>query len=205
MDFIKKYFGDLFLTSRFYVSVLASVILFLFAFYIPALNSIAVFGFFVFITFCVIDYIFLFFSKKSASAKRYTAGRLSNGDENRIELIVKNDFSFPVSVKVIDELPPQFQVRNWERYLFLKARQQKKIHWFLRPLQRGEYHFGNIHLFVSSPLKFFRRRVTVEAGETIHVYPSFMQLHKYELLSNATIQHESGSSRYAKDRPEHGV
>ncbi len=147
---------------------------------------------------CLVDYGFLFFSKKAASARRNTSGRLSNGDENKIELIVKNDFSFPITVKIIDELPPQFQVRNWQRFLFLKARQQKKIQWFLRPLQRGEYHFGDIHLFVSSPLKFLSRRITIDAQETIHVYPSFMQLHKYELLSNATIQHESGSSRMRK-------
>ncbi len=198
MNGVKKYIGNLFLTSRFYVSVLACVILFVNAFYIPALYPIAVLGFFVFIFLCLIDYSILFFSKKIVSAKRNTAGRLSNGDENRIELIIKNDFSFAINVKIIDELPPQFQLRTWQRNLFLKARQQKKIQWYLRPLQRGEYHFGDIHLFVSSPLNFLSRRITNDAHETIHVYPSFMQLHKYELLSNATIQHESGSSRMRK-------
>ncbi len=198
MSALKKYIGDLFLTIRFYASILACVILFVIAFYITALNLIAILCFFVFFMLCLVDYGFLFFSKKAASARRNTSGRLSNGDENKIELIVKNDFSFPITVKIIDELPPQFQVRNWQRFLFLKARQQKKIQWFLRPLQRGEYHFGDIHLFVSSPLKFLSRRITIDAHETIHVYPSFMQLHKYELLSNATIQHESGSSRMRK-------
>ncbi len=198
MDQIKKYFGDLYITSRFYASILACVILFVISFYIPALASIAVLVFFVFIVLCFVDYIFLFFSKKTASAKRNTAGRLSNGDENKIELIVKNDFSFPVTLKIIDELPQQFQLRNWEKHLFLKSRQQKKIQWYLRPLQRGEYDFGDIHLYVFSPLKFLSRRLTSNAHETIHVYPSFIQLHKYELLSNATIQHESGSSRMRK-------
>ncbi len=198
MSGVKKYFGDLFFTSRFYTGIMACVCLFVTAFYIPALESIALTGFYVFIILSLIDYIFLFFSKKTAYGRRNTAGRLSNGDENKIEIVVRNEFPFPVSVKIIDELPVQFQIRNWKRHLMLKPRQQKKIYWFLRPLQRGEYHFGDIHLFVSSPLKLLSRRMTSQAQETVHVYPSFMQLHKYELLSNATIQHESGSSRMRK-------
>jgi len=144
------------------------------------------------------DYIFLFFTEKFPFAKRITAERLSNGDENKIELIVKNEFSFPVTAEIIDELPQQFQERNWKKKVTLKGKQQRKIQYYLRPLQRGEYYFGDIHLFITSPLGFVCRRFTTEAVETIHVYPAFMQLHKYELLSNATMQHENGSSRMRK-------
>jgi uncharacterized protein (DUF58 family) len=198
MSVIKRYLGDLFITFRFYAGLLVCTFLFVTAFYIPALGSLPPIAFFAFVTFCIADYIFLFFTKKFPLAKRVTAGRLSNGDENKIELIIKNDFSFPVNVDVIDELPQQFQQRNWKKHLALKGRQQQKILYFLRPLQRGEYHFGDIHLFIRSRLGLVSRRFTTEAAETIHVYPSFMQLHKYELLSNATIQYESGSSRMRK-------
>ena len=101
-------------------------------------------------------------------------------------------------MNIIDELPEQFQERNWKKQLTLKGKQQKKIQYYLRPLQRGEYYFGNIHLFITSPLGLVCRRFTTEAAETVHIYPAFMQLHKYELLSNATIQNESGSNRMRK-------
>jgi uncharacterized protein (DUF58 family) len=198
MNRIKKYFGDLFVTPRFYGGLLACICLFVTAFCFPSLEPIAPIVFFVFIIFCMADYSFLFFTKKIPFAKRITAERLSNGDENKIELIVKNEFSFPVNVDIIDELPQQFQERKWKKYLTLKGKQQKKIQYFIRPLQRGEYYFGNIHLFITSPLKLVCRRFTTEAAETIHIYPSFMQLHKYELLSNATLQNESGSRRMRK-------
>ena len=168
------------------------------AFYIPVLENIAVAFVVTFLVFCLIDYSLLFFAKRNSFAKRITGNRFSNGDENRIELVIKNEFSFPVHVEVIDELPEQFQIRNWKRKLDLKPRQQKKIHWYLKPLQRGEYHFGNIHLFVASPLNLICRRFTTEAAETIPVYPAFMQLHKYELFSNATLQGEAGSKRMRK-------
>ena len=198
MDFIKKYFGDLFVTCRFYGGLVACIGLFIVAFYVPALRAIPPVVFFAFVIFCIADYIFLFFTNKLPFAKRITAERLSNGDENKIELIVKNEFPFPVKATIIDELPHQFQNRKWKKHVNLRGKQQKKIQYYLRPLQRGEYYFGNIHLFITSQLGLVSHRFTTQAAETIHIYPAFMQLHKYELLSNATIQRETGSSRMRK-------
>jgi len=190
---IQKYFDGLFLKRRFYVAIAVLIGLFLVAFYIPVLKPIGVVIFVVFIVFCLIDYSLLFFTKRIPSVQRITGNRLSNGDENTIELITKNEFKFSVHVEIIDELPPQLQIRNWRRDLDLKAHQQKKIRWHLKPLQRGEYHFGNIHLFVSTPLQLIARRFTTEAQQTIPVYPSFMHLHNYQLFSGAALRNENGN------------
>jgi uncharacterized protein (DUF58 family) len=131
-------------------------------------------------------------------ARRITAHRFSNGDENPVEIVVKNGFAFPVYVTIVDELPEQLQIRNWKRKMILKPNQQKKIHWKLKPVERGSYDFGNIHLFVSSPLKLLSRRFTSLARETIPVYPAFMQLHKYQLFSQTTLQSEKGNHRMRK-------
>lgn len=195
---MQKYFGDLFLTSRFYIGLLTCVCIFVTAFYFSSLTTISFTAFFAFICFCIADYSFLFFTKKFPFAKRITAERLSNGDENKIELIIKNELLFLVNINIIDELPAQFQQRKWKKHVSLKPRQQKKIIYFLRPQQRGEYFFGNIHLFITSQLGFICRRFTSDAAETVHVYPAFMQLYKYELLSNATLQNEAGSRRMRK-------
>ena len=193
-----KYFKDLFIGFRVYAGLLACIGLFIIAFYFPALMSMATMAFFVFVILCIADYSFLFFTNKFPTAIRLTSERLSNGDENKIEVTVKNEFSFPVHIEIIDELPQQFQERNWKKNIFLKAKQRRKIKYFLRPLQRGEYYFGNIHLFITSQLGLVIRRFTSEVAETVHVYPSFTQLYKYELLSNATLQNENGSRRMRK-------
>jgi uncharacterized protein (DUF58 family) len=195
---IQKYFGDLFIKQRFYVAIAALAGLFILAFYIPLLENISILVFFVFVTFFIIDYSLLFFTKKTLPAQRLTSNRFSNGDKNRIEITVKNEFKFPVFAEVIDELPVQLQIRNWKRRLALKPRQQKKIHWYLTPLQRGEYYFGNIHLFVSTPLRLIARRFTTEADQVIPVYPAFMQLHNYQLFSGTTLQLESGNQKIRK-------
>jgi len=195
---IKKYLGDLFLNRRFFIGLAALMALFIISFYIPALEPASITIFIVFIIFCIVDYSLLFFTKKFPAAQRITAHRFSNGDENKIELIVKNQFRFPIYTDIIDELPEQLQMRHWVKKLNLKSRQQKKISWKLKPLERGEYHFGNIHLFVSSPLKLLSRRFTTEASETIPVYPAFLQLRQYELLSETALDSESGHQRIRK-------
>ena len=124
--------------------------------------------------------------------------RLSNGDENKIELEIKNEFNFPTHVEIIDELPVQFQIRTWKKEMNLKPRQQKKIFWKIKPLERGEYYFGNIHLFVSTPLKLISRRFTTLAKVMVPVYPSFLQLHNYELFSGTVLNSESGNQRMRK-------
>ncbi|MDE3182615.1 MAG: DUF58 domain-containing protein [Bacteroidota bacterium] len=198
MKTIKTYFLDLFLKRRFFIALASLITLFILAFYIPALQPASITVFIVFIIFCIVDYSLLFFTKKFPTAQRITAHRFSNGDENKIELMVKNEFRFPVCINIIDELPEQLQMRHWVRKLNLKSRQQKKISWKLKPLERGEYNFGNIHLFVSTPLQLLSRRFTTEAAETIPVYPAFMQLHKYELFSGTTLNSESGNQRMRK-------
>jgi uncharacterized protein (DUF58 family) len=198
LDFFKKYFGDLFLKQRFYVAVAAIVALFLIAFYVPVLLQITILVFVVYIIFVLLDYSLLFFSKGSVNAQRITGHRFSNGDENPVETLVRNGFPYPVHVTIIDELPEQLQIRDWKRKINLKPHQQKRLAWKLKPLQRGSYNFGNIHLFVSSPLKLVSRRFTMDAEETIPVYPAFMQLYKYQLLSQTTLQAESGNVRMRK-------
>lgn len=111
---------------------------------------------------------------------------------------MKNEFPFPIIADIIDELPEQLQMRHWKRKLNLKIRQQRRIVWKLKPFERGEYNFGNIHLFVSSPLQLISRRFTTKAAETIPVYPAFMQLHKYELFSGTALYGESGNQRMRK-------
>ncbi len=198
MKKIQTYLLDLFLRRRFFTGLASLMALFILSFYIPAIEPASITVFIVFILFCIVDYSLLFFTKKIPHAQRIAAHRFSNGDKNKIELIVKNEFSFPVNVQVIDELPEQLQMREWKRKLNLKSQQQKKVSWNLKPLERGEYHFGNIHLFVSSPLKILSRRFTTEASETIPVYPAFLQLRQYQLFSGTALNSESGHQRMRK-------
>jgi uncharacterized protein (DUF58 family) len=148
--------------------------------------------------FVFIDYLFLFVLGKNPAAKRITADRFSNGDENKVELQVKNNMLFTVDMEIIDELPEQFQKRDWKLKHRFKAAEQKNILYNLRPVTRGEYTFDRIIIYVRSLLGLVKRRHNIGAEETIPVYPSFLQMRKYELLSQTTIQTEYGNKRMRK-------
>jgi len=135
---------------------------------------------------------------RNPAAKRLTADRLSNGDENKIELQVINRMPFTVIMEIIDELPVQFQKRDWKLTHRFAAKEQKNIIYKLRPVERGEYHFGYIILYVRSLLGLLMRRHDIDVEATVPVYPSYLQLRKYELLSQTTIQSEHGNKRMRK-------
>ncbi len=198
MHMIKKYIGSLYLTAKFYLAGCLFIILFIVSFFFPLLYQFVVLLLLLFLALVIIEYFFLFITGKAPTAKRITADRLSNGDENLVELQVKNNMRFKVELEIIDELPVQFQKRDWLLCHRFHAGEQKKIIYKLRPVERGEYHFGRIILYVKSLLGFLKRRHNIEAEETVPVYPSFLQMRKYQLLSQTTIQTENGSKRMRK-------
>jgi len=198
MSPFKKYIGNLFLTTRFYTAVGLCIVLFTASFFYKPIAQIPKIIIAVTAVLVLIDYLFLFIISKVPAAKRLIADRLSNGDENKVELQVVNNMPFTVTMEIIDELPVQFQKRDWKLTHRFAANEQKNIIYKLRPVERGEYAFGNIILYVKSLLGLLMRRHNIEAAQTVPVYPSFMQMRKYELLSQTTIQTEHGNKRMRK-------
>lgn len=178
--------------------MIACILFFVVGFFVPELSNLPTIVFQSVLVLVLIDYFFLFIINRQPTARRIMADRFSNGDENKITIAVKNELPFVVDVEVIDELPEQFQIRDWKRKSRFKANEQQRLVYNLKPFERGEYHFGNIILFVKSLLGLLSKRYCIEASTMVPVYPSFMQLRKYELLSRATIQNESGSKRMRK-------
>jgi uncharacterized protein (DUF58 family) len=197
-DIFKKYIGALYLTARFYFAACFCIVLFITAFLYPVIFLLPKILLWVFIMLLVIDYLFLFVFSKGPAAKRLMADRFSNGDENKVEIQVRNNMPFVVNMEIIDELPVQFQKRDWKLFHRFKPGEQKNIIYKLRPVERGEYHFGRIIFFVRSLLGLVKRRYNIEAEEMVPVYPSFLQMRKYELLSQTSIQTEHGNKRMRK-------
>ncbi len=196
--FVSKYIGALYLTGRFYLLAIICIVLFIVSFLLPALFPYVKILFIVFLALVLVDYIFLFFIGKHPEASRIMADRLSNGDENNIMMKVKNPMPFTVRMEIIDELPVQFQKRDWLLSYRFKAGEQKSIHYKLRPVERGEYDFGRIILYVRSQLGLVKRRHNSDAQQVVPVYPSYLQMRKYALLSQTTIQTEHGNRRMRK-------
>jgi uncharacterized protein (DUF58 family) len=184
---VKKVFNlfykNLFLTSRLFTGLGCSVVLFLLGFFFPWLGVIPDLAFWVLVLLTFADIMLLYLTKNGVFAKRHAPDRLSNSDDNELGIYIENWYPFNVSVGIIDEIPFQFQKRDIWFTTTLTPRQRKLINYVLRPTKRGEYDFGDIKVYVQSPIGLTRRRYSFSQAETLPVYPSFLQMRKYELMA----------------------
>lgn len=194
----QQYYTNLFLTDRLFAALGFCILLFLLKFFFSWLGEIPEIVFGVVFILWIIDLFILYRNLQGIEAKRLTSKRLSNGDENPIEIEVKNKYGFTVKVRVIDEIPFQFQLRDKDFRLSLQSGAIKSIHYNLRPTKRGEYDFGFIRVFISSPLGFVTRRYNFDGAKVLPVYPSFINLGKYELMAVSRYLTEFGIKKIRK-------
>lgn len=191
----RLFYKDLFLTNRLYVGLTACALLFLLSFFFPWLGVIPELFFWILILLFLADALLLYRTSKGIFAKRHAPERLSNGDDNELGIYIENLYPFNISVGIIDEIPFQFQKRDLWFKTSLTPRQHKLINYLLRPTKRGEYEFGDIRVYVKSPLHLISRRYTIGQAEILPVYPSFLQMRKYELMAISNRLSEIGVKR----------
>ncbi|MBJ6143534.1 DUF58 domain-containing protein [Hymenobacter sp. BT559] len=115
--------------------------------------------------------------------RRVLGDKLSNGDDNEVQLYLENRYRFGLRLEVIDEIPHQFQRRDVLFKASVQPGQTQVITYQLRPTKRGEYEFGAVNVYAASPLGLVRRRFRFDQNRMVPVYPSFLQMRQYELLA----------------------
>jgi uncharacterized protein (DUF58 family) len=193
-----KLIKAIYFSNRFFALIGVSVALFIFGYLIPFLLPFAKIAFLLLIGTTVADMLLLFSAGQTIDANRFVPERLSNGDENEIKITLESFFKTKVSTLIIDEIPDQFQVRNFQFALVLKPKETQTIRYKLRPVKRGEYDFGGVNIFVRSTLSLISRRIRFEVGKQVPVYPSFIQMRKYELLAISNQLINTGIKRIRK-------
>ncbi|TWO33101.1 DUF58 domain-containing protein [Seonamhaeicola sediminis] len=159
------------------------VTLFSLSYFIPVLFNMAQLSILVLVFLFLVDFIIIFIGNNKLKAKRIVPERFSNGDKNNISIEVTNYHPFTIFIVIIDELPEQFQNRNFKLKNILNPRKTRTISYEIRPTERGEYHFGDLNIYVCSVLKLVAKRYKFDNGAMIPTYPSFKQLKKFELLN----------------------
>ena len=159
------------------------ILLFVSAFIFPVMYNLVWIILISLLTFLFLDILILFVSKNGIQAARITPEKLSNGDENEINITIKNKYSFNVTLKIIDEIPFQFQNRNFEITRKIKPFSSDQFHYNVRPTARGEYYFGNLNIYVNSPFQLVSRRYIFDGNKMTPTYPSYIQLRKYDLIA----------------------
>ena len=140
----------------------------------------------------VTDLLLLFVRRPKVQCKRTMNAVFSLSDPNKVSLDFANRSNIYLQMEVYDELPFQFQKRDFKYDIALPEGQSTTIHYELKPLSRGVYSFGYTNALVSSRLGLVQRRLRVAAPADVDVYPSIVQMKRYELRAIRHIAHESG-------------
>lgn len=150
-----------------------------------------------FVLLLIFDAILLFFTRRQlVLLRRIMPEKLSNGEENKVTIYITNNHFFKLHVEVIDEIPPQFQIRDFVVRTVLNPQEEQIIHYVLTPKERGEYIFGYTNIYVSTQIGLWCRRIKFGSPATkISVYPSFLQMRKYEFLAISNQLVEAGIKR----------
>lgn len=198
MKNLLKILKAIYITDRFYYFGALLVFLFVLGHFFPLVYIIAKASF-ILLTATFFLNIFLLFGKKAPiKAERKLSERLSNGDYNIINIDIKNEYPFATSVNIIDEIPFQFQVRNFALNTKLHSNEEKKLSYKLRPTERGEYSFGKLNIFTFHSIGLIKRRIKFNFEQNIAVYPSYIQLRKFELLAISNRLTEAGIKKVRK-------
>ncbi|MEP3837112.1 MAG: DUF58 domain-containing protein [Algibacter sp.] len=178
-----KLFKPFYIQARFFYAGIAIVILFALSYFTPILFNVAQLSIIVLILLFIIDFLIVFIGKNKIEAIRNLPDKFSNGDKNQIHIDITNNYPFTIHLEVIDEVPEQFQIRDFKIKEPVSSRKTRSIRYHLKPTERGEYYFGDLNVYASSVLNLVAKRFTFNSGSMVPTYPSFKQLKKFELLN----------------------
>ena len=141
------------------------------------------------------DTVLLFFTGGKIHLKRFLPERFSNGDENPVIFHLESSYRFSTNVELLDELASEFQIRDLNLSFHLSAGESIQKEYIVVPKKRGEYHFGKTNAIVSTKIGLVSRRIVQGEKSMVKVYPSFLNLDKYELMAISQNLKLSGQKR----------
>ncbi|HBF21662.1 MAG: DUF58 domain-containing protein [Owenweeksia sp.] len=183
---------NLYINSRLLKALIAIILLFLLGFALSPVFVIAQVALAILAIMVILDGVQLFRARDVFFARRQIPQKFSNGDANPVDIYVESRYPMEVQVVVMDEAPFQFQLRDQKFKVSLKPSEYRWIHYELTPVKRGEYEFGKINIYTSSSWGLLSRRFRFEETTMVKVYPSFIQMRKYELLAISQNLTEAG-------------
>jgi uncharacterized protein (DUF58 family) len=177
-----KFIKSLYVTPRFFYALAILAALFLMSYWYNLLYGwlwIAVLG----LCLLVLIEISMLFSKNGLKGERILPEKFSNSDLNPVLIRLKNSYGHKIEIAIVDELPVQFQKRDFFKTITINGNEKTTFQYEVLPVERGEYHFGNVNCFVSAFFNLVRKRYTFSQSQMVKVYPSFIQMKKYDFLA----------------------
>lgn len=189
---LRTFWQSFYLTPRFFWVGAGVILVFIISYFLPALEIVADICLLAFVLTVVVDAVALYALPNGITASRLIPEKFSNGENNEVELKIENRYRFPITIHITDELPFQFQKRDFRLHSHFAKPDVKRINYFLRPVERGAYVFGALHVFVRTIVGLTERRYSSDQSAEVAVYPSFMEMRRFEFLAMSNRLSETG-------------
>lgn len=188
-------FKETYLTGRFFTCLLLGVFALVMVYIIPPLWIWVTGGLCVLGVMLLLELMTLYRYKQGFEASRVVADKFSNGEDNPVRVVIRSAYPVGVRCRLIDEIPVEFQNRDIAFRVNVSPGEQKEINYTLHPTKRGAYGFGKVRAFISTRLSLVERRYSFDLEQEVAVYPSFMMMHRHELMAYGNCHPENGAVR----------
>ncbi|WP_396637281.1 DUF58 domain-containing protein [Maribacter sp. R77961] len=193
-----KFLKALYIHKTFFTYIAVLCASFILSYWIPSIYPVAWLLTLVLLGLFLFDIFILFSSAQGITAQRELPKKLSNSDINPIQIQFETFYPFKTHITLIDELPMQFQKRDFNYKTVAVKGEKKQFEYSVRPVDRGEYFFGNLNVYASSPLRIIKRRFVFQKDQMVPVYPSIIQMQQYDFLAISNRLSEIGLKKIRK-------
>lgn len=121
---------------------------------------------------------------RPVQVERDLPGSFAVGVGNKVRIHLENTSDRDLNVVVADHYPAQIQVDNLPSTLKLPARKTVELNYSAHPQARGDAHFGDVDLRITSRLGLWQFRQRFPLAKTVKVYPNFTAIAQFEQLGH---------------------
>lgn len=114
---------------------------------------------------------------------------------NRVELVLENDGSEPISGRFRDEPPSSFEATEHEFNVKLEPGEIKRIHYGLTPVERGDDLFRGSFFCQDCPLGLVEKIHKLDTEQVVRTYPNVLAMREFDLLKQRGRLNEMGIRR----------
>jgi uncharacterized protein (DUF58 family) len=115
--------------------------------------------------------------------RRVVPGSLPLGVGHDVSVRLANSGARALRVTVHDHCPGGAEVEGQPQSVDVPARGWSEIRYKLRPVLRGEIHFGHIEVRIRSPLGLWQSNRFAGEPQAARVYPNFAELTRFAILA----------------------
>lgn len=177
-----KILSNIYLTRWFFVVFAVIVLLYVTAYTFPPLMFVANVTLASLFSLTLLDTLLVFSNRNPIRVERTVQERLNLGDENPVELKIFNLTSQPINFSLIEGYPVEMQDRTSMLKGTMLGGGVRSFNYTFTPKTRGTFEFGDVFIIMRSLFFMASRRIDFPLTQSVDVYPSVLQMKKYELL-----------------------